>query len=66
MNSRPMSLRKETWRDRRWRPTQTGPHGWLWRCHICNLEATHPAGTLADGYAQAVEHLDVEHLTTAA
>lgn len=62
MSGRPMSLRKETWRDRRWRWFQDGPHGWLWRCWICNLEATYSAETLENGYSAALEHLDDEHL----
>lgn len=60
--SRPMSLRKETWRDRCWRWSQSGPLGWLWRCYICDLEATYPKPTLVDGYTDALEHLADEHL----
>lgn len=62
MSSRPILLRKETRHDRRWRQSQTGPHGWLWRCHICNLEATYSAGTLEAGYTAALAHLEDEHL----
>jgi hypothetical protein len=59
-----MHLRKETWRDRRWRwASEAGPFGWLWRCYVCNLEATYPTATLHGGYADALEHLENEHLT---
>lgn len=62
MGSRPMSLRKETPNDRRWRWWKLGPLGWLWTCHTCRLEATYPAATLVDGYSEALEHLEEEHL----
>lgn len=62
MGGRPMSLRKETRQDRRWRWFQVGPLGWLWRCYVCNLEATYSAATLVDGYTAALEHLEDEHL----
>jgi len=64
--SRPMSLRKETWRDRRWRWWFSGPYGWLWTCHICRLEASYPAVTLTAGYGDALDHLDDEHLAVSA
>lgn len=61
--SRPMSLRKETGADRQWRRYFPGPLGWLWTCRICRLEATWPMDTLADGYAEALDHLEDEHLS---
>lgn len=66
MSNRPILLRKETWHDRRWRRFQTGPHGWLWRCYICNLEATHSAATLPDVHTAALGHIENEHLGLAA
>lgn len=60
--SRPLGLRKETGNDRRWRRFCSGPLGWLWTCHICRLEATWPMDTLVSGYADALEHLEDEHL----
>ena len=62
LGCRPIHLRKETERDRRWRRFQSGPLGWLWRCYVCNLEATYSAATLPGGYADALEHLEDEHL----
>jgi hypothetical protein len=64
--SRPIGIRKETRNDRRWRWHQTGPLGWLWRCRVCNLEATCSSATLPDTYTAALDHLGDEHLATAA
>lgn len=66
MAGRPIHLRKETLSDRRWRWFQKGPLGWLWRCHVCNLEATSSAATLPAGYADALGHLEDEHLAAGA
>lgn len=58
MGDRPMGIRKARYNP--WRYDATKP--WVWECRICRLECTYPAATLAGVYANAVEHLEEEHL----
>lgn len=34
---------------------------WLWKCRVCHLQNTFTHMTLANAYADAMEHLETEH-----
>jgi hypothetical protein len=46
-----------------WRYDPAKP--WVWCCRSCRLEATYPAATLPEAYADALEHLEDEHVAVA-
>lgn len=62
MGTRLMRVYKETadqpWRSAGWDKSRR----WSWICRTCRLGTTYPKATLSESYADALEHLEDEHL----
>jgi hypothetical protein len=58
LRSRPLQIWKGPKSYHRW----DGLTGWLWACWICQIEAATPCATQPSAYAEAIGHLEDEHL----